>query len=1131
MKTANRLVASTIALAVMLGVVENQKPVADGAQATAESNAENSKDNASESPTRVASGLQAYYDFSDDDGPVVKDRSGVGEPLDLRITNMKAVRRSKGALDVRGKTEIRTEKPAARLINAVRATGELTIEAWIQPTNTNQNGPARIVTLSGNTVDRNFTLGQDGDHYEVRLRSTNTSNNGIPATTSAAKTAQNKLTHIVSTRNRSGRAHIYVDGKQAADKAISGSTSNWNQSHRLAIANELTGDRPWLGTYRLVAIYNRALRPHEIQRNFKAGADVQGRPMLAAKAADDPAAELFENEIAPLISKHCLECHDSASKKGGLDLSRKTAALAGGDGGKVIFAGKASESPLYESVASDEMPKKRPPLSVLEKKLLKEWIDAGAAWSTDEIDPKAHKRDRRACAVWIRRLTIPEYIETVRSAVGVDVEKEAREILPRDLRADGFSNTAYNLNVDLKHVEAYARLAAIIVERMDVKSFAARFSNKRSLTDDAMRDLIEKMGRRLLRGPLEGREVDVFRGISTTVASAGGDFDEAVSFIIEAMLQSPRFLYRIENQQGDGTAWPVGQYELASRLSYIIQGGPPDEALMKAADAGELSDRAKVLGHVRRMLDDPRAVERSTRFVDEWLNLSRLDNLSPNSEKFPEWNKQLAADMRAETRAFFVDVAWKQNRPLSDLFNAQVTFLTPQLAKHYGLKPQDAETIPQPGPLANLPKSGARGLVALYTFEGAAGNLVRDTSGVGEPLNLKIENASAVNRGKAELNVKGKTLIASAGPANKLIASARKSNAVTLEVWITPGGLKQTGPARILTLSSGTGERNFTLGQDGDRFDVRFRTTKTDGNGIPSVASPPGAVKQRLTQVVYTRDSTGRAKLYIDGEQKAAGNIDGDLSNWKGGFRLGLANETTGDRPWLGTYHRVAIYDRALSPMELKSAAAPGLVRYDLSSVPERGGLVTQGAVLTVGGDEGSMVARGLFVLHDVLDGEVKDPPPCVDTTPVPTKPGLTQRDIALGRIANQACSNCHKRFEPLAFGLGKFDGLGTFHEKDKHGNKLRDDGEILFPGREKPVSYNSSAELMNLLADSDRVKRNITWKATQFAVGRPITARDAPVLERIHETTWKNGGTWRDLVTAIVTSDLVQTTRTEKSR
>jgi hypothetical protein len=176
------------------------------------------------------------------------------------------------------------------------------------------------------------------------------------------------------------------------------------------------------------------------------------------------------------------------------------------------------------------------------------------------------------------------------------------------------------------------------------------------------------------------------------------------------------------------------------------------------------------------------------------------------------------------------------------------------------------------------------------------------------------------------------------------------------------------------------------------------------------------------------------------------------------------------------------------------------------------------------------MVTRGLFVLHDLLRGKVSDPPPCVDTTPVPTKPGLTQRGIALERIANNSCGGCHSRFEPLAFGLEKFDGLGTYYDKDHHGNELRDDGNVVIPGRAEPIPYKNSAELMNILAGSDRVRECMTWKVIQFALGRPLTKTDEPELAKIHQTAMKNGGTYQILITTIVLSDLVQKSRSDEA-
>jgi hypothetical protein len=853
-------------------------------------------------PERVTAGLQVVYEFGSYQGPLVTDQAGRDEPLPLKIADVQAVRQSAGELEIASPTLIRSEAPARRLSDALQQAGSLTVEAWVRPASATQNGPARIVTLSRSPNERNLTIGQDGDKIEVRLRTTQTSANGMPAVVSKPKSLGTEWTHIVYTFDRAGRARLYVNGQLNNEQAIGGSLSNWDGGHSLALGNELTGDRPWLGSIRLVAIYSRDLTASEVGQNFQAGARTtppSAEEQLARR--ERASAALFEMQIAPLLSKHCLECHDTVTREGNLDLSRKSAALAGGDSGPVLVRGTAAGSELWRRVAADEMPHDRPPLSAEQKAVLRQWLDGGAVWSLDFIDSAVYVQGEGSQQVFVQRLTVPEYIETVRGVLGVDIAREARELLPRDLRADGFSNTAYNLTVDFGHVEAYAKLAELIAGRIDVKKLAAGHTNSRELTDENVTKVVEPVGRRLLRGPLSKVEIATYCGISTSVAGAGGNFDEALRYILEGMLQSPRFIYRVERQPSDGIARPLDPHELASRVSYIIWGGPPDDALLQAADKKSL-DRAGVEAQAKRMLGDRRAIERSRQFLAEWLNLGRLANLRPNPGHFPDWDARLAADMREETLAFFEEVAWKQNRPLSHLLNAPLTFVTPRLARHYGL-----------------------------------------------------------------------------------------------------------------------------------------------------VVDPT----------------------------------------------------TDDDKP----------------------------IRCDLSNVPGRGGLLTQGSVLTVGGDGASMVARGLFIMHELLRGVVRDPPPCVDTTPVASKPGLTQRLVSEQRIANKSCTGCHAKFEPLAFGLEKFDGLGSFHETDQHGNRLRDDGRVLFPGEEKPVAYGSSRELMDLLADSDRVRESFTWKVTQFALGRPLGARDVAAVADIHRRALQSGGTYAGLITAIVTSDLVMQSRAETAQ
>ena len=160
---------------------------------------------------------------------------------------------------------------ADRLVQACNATNQISIEAWIKPANLSQIGPSRIVSLSSNPYYRNFTLGQEGSEYEVRLRTTTTSENGTPAIVSSTNAVETKITHVVYTRNSDGETFLYVDGRKIINTQIAGELSNWDDGLRLMLGNEMTSDRPWLGDYYWVAIYNRALQEGEVSVRFEAG--------------------------------------------------------------------------------------------------------------------------------------------------------------------------------------------------------------------------------------------------------------------------------------------------------------------------------------------------------------------------------------------------------------------------------------------------------------------------------------------------------------------------------------------------------------------------------------------------------------------------------------------------------------------------------------------------------------------------------------------------------------------------------------------------------------------------------------------------------------------------------------------
>ncbi len=230
----------------------------------------------------------------------------------------------------------------------------------------------------------------------------------------------------------------------------------------------------------------------------------------------------------------------------------------------------------------------------------------------------------------------------------------------------------------------------------------------------------------------------------------------------------------------------------------------------------------------------------------------------------------------------------------------------------------DNPTIPENPPENNISRVND-GLMVMYTFDAGKGNTVFDVSNVGKPLNLTINKPQNVTWDDGTLEVNAATLISSLDQATKISNAIAKSREITIEAWAIPDNDTQSGPARIVTLSKDPTNRNFTLGQQGDYYDVRLRTTKTTNNGNkPSLSAPAGTLTEGdLTHVVYTRDAKGEANLYIDSELVASDTIAGDISNWNLDYKFGLANELTGDRPWIGTLDLVAVYDQALDANEV----------------------------------------------------------------------------------------------------------------------------------------------------------------------------------------------------------------------
>ncbi|BDC53001.1 hypothetical protein F183_A53160 [Bryobacterales bacterium F-183] len=165
------------------------------------------------------------------------------------------------------------------------------------------------------------------------------------------------------------------------------------------------------------------------------------------------------------------------------------------------------------------------------------------------------------------------------------------------------------------------------------------------------------------------------------------DHDRAIRVLLTRILVAPEFLYRLEQTSSNNNKTKgLTSWELASRLSYFLWSSIPDSELRRAAAANELTVPAKLQAQVKRMLADPKARRFSTEFFGQWLGFYRFDQFTGvDNGRFPEFNDELKTAMYDEATSFFEYIV-RQNRPVSEILNANYTFLNPTLAKHYGVK-------------------------------------------------------------------------------------------------------------------------------------------------------------------------------------------------------------------------------------------------------------------------------------------------------------------------------------------------------------------------------------------------------------------------------------------------------------
>ena len=219
------------------------------------------------------------------------------------------------------------------------------------------------------------------------------------------------------------------------------------------------------------------------------------------------------------------------------------------------------------------------------------------------------------------------------------------------------------------------------------------------------------------------------------------------------------------------------------------------------------------------------------------------------------------------------------------------------------------------------------GLVAYYNFGYDPQNLIRDISGYLTPLNLKILPTSSVSWNESNrLSINSNATLISDLPATKIVSALKKTNELTIEVWIKPNEQYSSSDSRILSIGNNDSDIGFVLEQYYDyseekhiNYGSRLQTESTNYSGYPLLLPKNDNLYLNMQHITYVRDSLGKELLYINGSKVAEGFRPGSLNTWKDNYYIRLGNEADQIHSWKGTFYVVAIYDRALNYREISN--------------------------------------------------------------------------------------------------------------------------------------------------------------------------------------------------------------------
>ncbi|MCH9684508.1 MAG: DUF1592 domain-containing protein [Deltaproteobacteria bacterium] len=348
--------------------------------------------------------------------------------------------------------------------------------------------------------------------------------------------------------------------------------------------------------------------------------------------------------------------------------------------------------------------------------------DADSSGDDDPVnDPEAQCEEANAGSLpRMVRLTHSQYDNTVRDLLGLDLDSSS-VFLPDPL-VGGFSNNAESLTVTDRLARDYRRAAEEIAEALGEQPevLSALIPCDAGAGQACADQFIASFGRRAYRRPLTVDEQAAFAAIFAAgdgLYNSGSAFDQGIQLVVEAFLQSPHFLYRVELSSTvdaeDPTIVPLSGYEIASRLSFLMWNSMPDDELLDAAAAGELDTAQGVEQAARRLLADARATGPVRDFHYQWLRLEEYETINKNAEVFPQYQPGMSHVMEEETLRFIERVMLEQDGTWTDLMTTPGTFVNAETAGLYGL---DGSNYGEELTWVDLPATERKGILTQSGF-------------------------------------------------------------------------------------------------------------------------------------------------------------------------------------------------------------------------------------------------------------------------------------------------------------------------------------------------------------------------------------------------------------------------------